>query len=121
MPFKVVYNKEHECLRGTVNGNFEADHVRAYVREVERIAKKHKCKRFLNDFRKANIHLSILNLYEVPDKVVEEEFNRSWKRAILINETDFEKMSFLETTSFNSGIPLRVFTSEDEAIEWLHS
>lgn len=121
MPFKVIYNKENNCLRGTVNGNFEAEHVPAYVQEVEKLAKKHKCKRFLNDFRKANVHLSVLNLYEVPDKTVAKEFNRTWKRAILVNEKDIKQMSFLETTSYNKGVPLKVFTDESEAMEWLHN
>ena len=121
MSFDVIYNKEHNCLRGSVKGSFKAEHIGDYVKEVEKLVKKHKCQCFLNDFRKATIQLTILNLYETPDKVIAKEFNRTWKRAILINEKDLKQMSFLETTSYNRGIPVKVFTDENETIDWLRT
>ena len=85
------------------------------------MAKEHNCKRFLNDMRKANILLSVADLFDLPKLLSVEEFNRSWKRAVFVGENRFEEFKFYETTAINKGLQVKVFTEKSMAIEWLRT
>jgi len=88
------------------------------VQEVVHRAKENNCKRFLNDLQIANISLSIADLYETPAMVLQEEFDRTWKRAVVVKEGS-DKTDFYETTASNRGISIKVFTHKNEALAWL--
>ncbi len=83
-----------------------------------KLAKDHKCKRFLNDMREAEIKLSITDLYYASAEAILSEFDRTWKRAILVKEKTRE-LEFYEITASNKGLTLKVFEDYDEALDWL--
>jgi hypothetical protein len=116
--FNVNYNQEHNCLIGNFEGDLDLENSKEYVKEVARKAKKNNCKRFLNDLRKANIKLSIVDLYYMPEMVILEELDRTWKRAVVVKE-NMEKVDFYETTAHNRGLRVKVFNDINKAIEWL--
>lgn len=120
MAFDVHYSQDNDCLVGTFTGDFNTDSLKRYLDEVIKTATLHNCHRFLNDLREATINLSFMDFYDIAEMSVSKGFDRSWKRAIVVEKTapDF---SFFETVARNRGLSIRVFESMDEALEWLAS
>lgn len=65
--------------------------MKEYIQEITVIAKSHNCKRAISDLRKANIDVSIIDLYHIPKTVVNLDFDRNWKRAVVIKNDDKER------------------------------
>lgn len=118
MKISVVYDETHDLVHGKFAGTFEPKHVKEYGDEILRLAKIHKCGRFLNDMREAEIKLSITDLYYASAEAVFGAFDRSWKRAILVREITKE-LEFYEITASNKGLLIKVFDNYNEALEWL--
>ena len=118
MDFEITYDPEMKCVVGKLNGIMDTQTVRIYVKEISAVAKKHNCKKFINDLREAEIKLSITDLYNAPKEVTTDEFDRTWKRAIVVKERT-DSISFFETTSRNQGFQVKIFDNIEEALEWL--
>jgi len=118
MKITVEYNQVHNCLVGKFIGTIEPKHVGEYAEEVLKLVRIHDCKRFLNDMREAEIKMSIADLYYVSAEAAVEEFDRSWRRAVLVKEKT-EELEFYEITGKNKGLDLKIFDDFDEALEWL--
>ena len=108
MKITVEYNPVHDCLVGKVIGILEPKLVGQYLQEVLKLARIHDCKRFLNDMRETEIKFSISELYYASAKAAVEEFDRSWKRAMLVREKTRD-MEFLEITAKNKGFDMKNF------------
>ena len=121
MNYKVIYNEELDSLMGSFEGDLDVTSLGEFIAEIERMAQEYPCKRILNDFRKAIFNLSIIDVYETPGQVIKQEFNHSWKRAVLVGEEQMEKAQFFEDAAINRGVKVKVFTAKDKAIEWLKS
>lgn len=119
MNFSVIYDQDLDCLTGKVDGNLGPENLGAYVEEIERMARKHPCQRFLNDCRNAVIKLSVIDVYDTPGLVIKENFGRRWKRALLVSEDEIDKARFFEDTANNRGVLVKIFTEEKEALDWL--
>lgn len=116
--FNVEYNAEFECVIATFNGKFTKDTIIEYRQEIMRITNEYDCKKFINDIRKADIDYSIGEIYFTPRKMIEGDYGRDWKRAIVVNEIN-DKMRFFETTSSNQGLQLKLFDNYNDALSWL--
>lgn len=118
MKISVVYDESLNCLIGKYVGIFEPKHVNAYGNEILKLAKIHRCKRFLNDLREAEFKFSITDLYYASAEAIVGEFDRSWKRALVLKEKTKET-EFYEITANNKGLTLKIFDNYNEALEWL--
>lgn len=114
----VAYSPEHDCLICTIAGDLNLEKVGDCVKQITEEAKKNNCKCLLNDLRRANLDLSIVDLYMTAEKVISKELDRSWRRAIVV-DVDSEKAEFYETTAHNRGLSIRIFNDIDEALKWL--
>ena len=122
MQFKVRYDESIDCVKGEFRGNMDLDSVKAYIAEIESVARQHPCRRFFNDVREAEISFSINDLYQLTESLLAGEFDRKWKRAVLFNlGFDEDKREFHETVNLNRGITEKSFTDYAEAIKWLQS
>lgn len=118
MKISVTYDEVHNCLYGKAVGAFEPKHVKEYGDEILRVARIHNCKRFLNDMREADLRLSITDLYYASAEAMIGEFDRTWKRALIVKELTKE-IEFYEITATNKGLIIKVFDNYDEALKWL--
>jgi len=118
MKISIVYDQNHNCLIGKFIGDLEAKHVNEYGQEILKMVKIHDCKRFLNDLREADIKLSITDLYFASIEAMMGEFNRTWKRALVVKKMT-QEIEFYEITASNKGLNLKVFDNYDQALEWL--
>jgi len=118
MKITVEYNQVHNYLVGKFIGTMEPKHVGEYAQEILKLARIHDCKRFLNDMRETEMKLSIADLYYASAEAAVEDFDRSWKRAVLVKEKTKE-IEFYEITAKNKGLDVRTFDNFDEALAWL--
>lgn len=118
MKISVTYDEAHDCLVGKYVGVLEPKNVKEYGDEILRLTRIHDCKRLLNDMREAEIKLSITDLYYASAEAIMGEFNRNWKRAVVVKEKT-EEMDFYEITATNKGLTIKVFDDYKEALAWL--
>ncbi|MFW9902744.1 MAG: hypothetical protein ACFFFH_00310 [Candidatus Thorarchaeota archaeon] len=93
-----------------------------YTREIFIFASKHNCNHLLDDLRKVKVTFSTLTMYEVPKMVLEMLSDKnpySFKRAILVSESERKIFDFFETVAFNNGLTVKVFYHQNEAQNWL--
>ena len=115
------YDQEQDCLVGHFSGDMDIQTAELYLKEVVPMAQKHNSKRFLNDMRNANIKMGIVEIYKLPSMVIRGSFDRSWYRAVVVNEKDVELSDFYETVALNRGIQVKRFTAIEPALHWLNT
>jgi hypothetical protein len=110
-----------------MEGDIDIEKVKELAQEVVKQTSAHNCRRLLNDFRKANVKLSTIEIYDLPTYFSEAGLDRLCKRALIVSR-DFDDYKFFENVSSNLGHLLEVFVDSDEptvfqsvkkAHEWL--
>ena len=115
----VVYNSNWNCIVNTIIGAVDTPSTEELISSVAALSEKHNCRRCITDIRQAENQLSIMELYYLPERAVQGNFDRTWKRAIVVNEL-FDEAIFYEDTANNQGLMVRIFTSTEDALDWLN-
>jgi hypothetical protein len=118
MGYELSYDAEKKIIRGRVLGELNPSLVKNMAVDLEKLGRKHKCPRLLNDLREAVISKSLLDIYSMPRVVEEAGMQKSFRRAIDVNPP-VNDYRFLETVSVNEGQEVRVFSDPEEALRWL--
>ena len=118
MGYELSYDAEKKIIRGRVLGELNPSLVKNMAVDLEKLGRKHKCPRLLNDLREAVISKSLLDIYSMPRVVEEAGMQKSFRRAIVVNPP-VNDYRFLETVSVNEGQEVRVFSDPEEALRWL--
>lgn len=108
MGYELSYDAEKKIIRGRVLGELNPSLVKNMAVDLEKLGRKHKCPRLLNDLREAVISKSLLDIYSMPRVVEEAGMQKSFRRAIDVNPP-VNDYRFLETVSVNEGQEVRVF------------
>ena len=93
------------------------------ITKTAKIAKENDCRLIFNDFREVSRKLSILQIYELPDRIrtIFTSFGINvglYKRANVVAK-DWDEYIFHENVMVNRGQKEKVFTDMDEAKKWL--
>jgi hypothetical protein len=85
------------------------------------LAQTHGLTRLLGDCTKLAGGHSIIDLYLLADAVAVSGIPHTLKEAILLPSlaASSENVKFWETTCFNRGIRVRIFTDRQPALDWL--
>ena len=118
MVFDIHYDQEYNCIKGSYNGNINLEAIKEYAKEIKKTVSKHNCKHFFNDLRKANLDLSTMHIYNIPNLLIQLGIDHSWRIAIVVLK-DSEDYSFFETVAVNRGHIVKLFMDPDEAMNWL--
>jgi hypothetical protein len=118
MSYELNVNEESGILELRSYGPVSREEIAESMTEIDRLSKETCIKLLFVDSREVDKMPNTIDLFELTSK-----FPRFLKMAILIPEESelTETFKFGETVGFNRGIPIRVFVSESEAIEWLKS
>jgi hypothetical protein len=123
MPHTVTYNSELHIVESKLQGDMTLDEVDEIITQTAKIAKEKDCRLILNDFREVSRKLSILEIYELPDRI-ETIFTSLginvflYRRANVIAK-DWDEYIFHENVMVNRGQKEKVFADIDEAKKWL--
>jgi hypothetical protein len=119
----VIYNSELHIVESRLQGDMTLGEVDEIITKTAKIAKENDCRLIFNDFREVSRKLSILQIYELPDRLrtIFTSFGINvglYKRANVVAK-DWDEYIFHENVMVNRGQKEKVFTDMDEAKKWL--
>jgi hypothetical protein len=123
MTHTVIYNSELHVVESKLQGDMTIREVDEIVTKTAKIAKENDCRLIFTDFREVSRKLSILQIYELPDRIsnIFTSFGihvSLYKRANVVAK-DWDEYIFHENVMVNRGQKEKVFTDIDEAKKWL--
>lgn len=124
MPFIIFLDKETGIIHGKIKGKTDNLVLRKYALEMDKVISAENKKLILSDYREAFFSFSVLELFHLPEKhnLLLESLGKNihaLKRALLVSKSDDEMANFFEDVAVNRGQNVKVFTDEEEAINWL--
>ena len=120
MPHQLSYDADTGILTARVSGIVDKSLVQSVASEMHAKTEKHKCTRFLNDYRHAYVDLSTLDVFGLP-KLIESMGTDPRSRHAIVVKGMTPMIRFFETVTRNRGENVRVFTDMDQARAWLLS
>ncbi|RIK29041.1 MAG: hypothetical protein DCC56_14370 [Anaerolineae bacterium] len=123
MSHTVIYNSELHIVESKLQGDMTLGEVEEIITKIAEIAKEKDCRFIFTDFRKVSRKLSVLQIYELPDRIknIFTSFGLTvwfYKRANVAAK-DFDDYVFHENVMVNRGHNEKVFTNIDQAVKWL--
>ena len=123
MPHTVFYNSELHIVESTLQGEMTVGEVDEFVTQIAKTAKDKNSHLIITDFREVAQKLSILEIYELPDRIksIFTSFGLDiwhYKRANVVAK-DLDDYIFHENVMVNRGQNEKVFTDMDQAKQWL--
>ena len=90
---------------------------------IIRTAKRENCFRILTDLSKAELNVSVMQTFNLPQDIVEFAAAEgleihAFKRAFVVSENQ-DVLDFYETVARNSSHHIRLFHDIEEAKAWL--
>jgi len=119
----VIYNSELHIVESKLHGDMTLGEVEVIITKIAKTAKEHDCRLIFTDFREVSRKLSVLQIYELPDRTknIFTSFGMNvslYKRANAVAK-DLDDYVFHENVMVNRGQNEKVFTDIDQAKEWL--
>lgn len=116
MPYELNVNRESGIIELRSFGSVSREEVIESMKEIVHLSTEIGIVLLLVDSRQTTAMPNTIDVFDVTSK-----FPRSIKMAILVSADSelMESYLFGETVGLNRGIPIRVFVSESEALEWL--
>ena len=123
MPHTIIYNSELHMVESKLQGDMTLGEVDEIITKTASIAKESGCRLILTDFRDTSRKLSILEIYELPDRIrnifISFGIHVSlYKRANVVAK-DWDEYVFHENVMVNRGQNEKAFTDIDKAKKWL--
>ena len=123
MSHTVIYNSELHIVESKLQGDMTLGEVQEIISKIAKTAKEKDCRLILSDFREVSRKLSILEIYELPDRIktIFTSFDINvlqYKRANVVAK-DLGDYVFHENVMVNRGQNEKVFTDIDQAKKWL--
>ena len=118
MPWEFEYLQESQVLSVRVTGTVDIASWENQLRTSVEEAAKHSCLRYLVDYRKSNMALTVADLYDRPKYYSKVGVPHHARIALLITHPGREK-DFVESVTSNRGFLVRVFDAPEPALTWL--
>jgi len=123
MPWRVERNAELDLIEIVYIGAVTCEDVRQASAEALSLARPDLPERFLVEFEKADIRLSLADIFATPDQWKAAAANPGNRLAIVAPDSAPWKrdLHFHETVSRNRGWQVSVFSLRKDAVSWLLS
>lgn len=123
MEFKVDVNANDCVIVATVSGDVTASDIKSTVTELNKIVTAEGITQILCDYRKASSKMSIFDIYNLPQELLDAGASYSHTVALVYSadSVNISNISFFDTRCINSNLPVTLFTNYDEAYKWLAS
>jgi len=69
MPHTIIYNSELHIVESKLHGDMTVGEVEEIITKTAGTANEKACRLILADFRAVSRHLSIFEVYELPDRI----------------------------------------------------
>ena len=123
MPFVVTYNPDTNVIETVVDGEVTVTILMEIFETQARTAADTGCMLMLNDYRRAVLALSTLDIYHLPKLIADVAAAHGTSafrtRRALVIARDSADYRFYETVTANNAQTERLFTDIDEARAWI--
>jgi hypothetical protein len=109
-----------DFIIATPDGVLNLEKSKDLLRNITDTSEGHGDFHILVDFRKTDIKLSTVEIWEICKEL--SKYGETFKRKIAIvvrEDGNFEKVQFFELCAINRGFKINPFTDFEEAIMWL--
>ena len=115
MPEEVIYDERSQLIRVRAWGRDTIQDWESSKAKVMKLYACHGCRRLLVDTCEQESAPGTIEIFD---------FGTNWpsdiRCAIVVGERTHDQQQFLETVACNRGLPIKVFASDNEALQWLH-
>ena len=119
MPYQLDVEKRGNFLYAMVTGTNNAETVLSYMDEVKERCDAEDCYKVLIDERLEGPRMDEMEIFAMLSQGTPDALGFFEAVAYVDREQDFEVVKFAETVAVNRGIPVAVFTSVEDAENWL--
>ena len=121
MPCHVMINPEHPVIEISFSGSITRFELADVIRETLALAEAQENPRILADCSLLTGGHTSIDLYYLAETVSTSGIAHRLKEAVLLPELpeSSENVKFWETTCYNRGIRVSVFTDRQQALAWL--
>ena len=115
MPEEVTFDSKRHLMRVRSWGECTIQEWESSKAQVLQLNSERGCNKLLVDVSEQEATPETMDIFR---------FGKSWPRsirvALLVGSATLMDQGFLEMVAVNRGIPMKDFTEEDEAMEWLN-
>jgi hypothetical protein len=117
LPYKISHDAESNCIRTRIDGELDMNLIKNLANDLRDVAFHNDYKYYLNDIRKAEVKLTLWDIYELPN-LTSSALPSNYRAALIVrSESDLSR--FYENVSKNFNQSIRVFTDIQAAERWL--
>ena len=120
MPHSIEYNKSNKCIEVCVVGELDLDLFQKFAFDVAKTSADTGCTKILNNLREAWPVDNVLEIMKMPNLAKIIGVTPKCKRALVVGDK-VKEFYFLETVFVNQGHVVKMFSTIEEAKEWLFS
>lgn len=118
MPFKIEHDAEKEIIFATFTGEITMTLTKEYLTALLPVLKETGCQRVLSDTREAKLKLSSMDIMQFPKMAQASPYFQQLKRAVIASPGT-SGYELYETLSNLQGQNVQVFSTKEEALQWL--
>jgi hypothetical protein len=108
-----------DFIKATPEGQLDFEASKQLCAKVASISASSDIYRLIVDIRKAQVKMSVTDLWYLATELSKQGGNFSRRTAVLCPHDQFDQAGFFALCAQNIGHQVRAFTSFEEAIEWL--
>lgn len=123
MPVTIAYLPQDETVVITATGSITLDELGCQSPLAVELLKQHGCRRMLVDYRDAQVNISTLDIYAIPDRYDALGLSRRVRIAVVMPRgiENSELFDFYADVTHNRGFSTKLFRSPEDAMLWLRS
>lgn len=121
MSWKVDLDAENGFIHTVYSGTVTKDDILASTTQTLKMISGKGPQKFLSEWIDSNSKLTTTEIFAIPDEWEAAEANRGSVLALVVpdNPDSLRDAKFYEDTCVNRGWRVRIFTQQNDAIEWL--
>ncbi len=109
-----------EVVKATATGEFDFEATKEALKRMLEEPEASQYEDILFDFRKAECELTIAEIFEVVQFMVELQWSPLRRIALVVLEgIEFDRAKFMELCAANRGLQIQAFVDPSEAKAWL--
>jgi hypothetical protein len=121
MPYNLTVVQKNGYLHATVRGDNSPADVQHYLMDIQHACETHECRQVLIEENLTGPTIGTFDIFDVVTKLSQDAARAKLKIAYvgMNREHDMTAMRFAENTARNRSVNLRMFSSFNEAEDWL--
>jgi len=118
MPYQISLEQKSDYLHISVSGDNSKENVLAYLAEVREECRQRDCFRVLIEERLEGPRLDVMEVFTIASEGSKRALGE-YEAMAYVDVYAGDLLGFTETVAVNRGMPVAVFSSVEDAKQWL--